>query len=315
MSELPKSLILLFTFRCPLECKHCIVDSNPRRSEGLKTNLVLQLIDEAATLGIQTIGFTGGDPFVRQADLRRFVARVAEHGMQAVIVTSAFWANSLEQALRTLEPFSSIYMLGISTDTHHREYTSINKIRNVIRAAKRVEINRIELQITYLDSADIDAVINILGDDASGIIIRKQKLWPVGQAASLILGHEDALIPVDDLDLQCPMGAPVITPDGKMKGCCSSLLNLNDANPIILGDVLHDGLANVIAQTLVHPYYVFLKTFGLGPIVEMVKRGPKSALMKRAYTDVCHLCHDVHANQGLQEYLVKQVSNAYASKK
>jgi hypothetical protein len=33
------------------------------------------------------------------------------------------------------------------------------------------------------------------------------------------------------------MGAPVITPDGKMKGCCSALLNLGDDNPLILGDL------------------------------------------------------------------------------
>lgn len=313
MSRLPKSLILLFTLKCPLECKHCIVDSNPRRSEGLAPDSVIRLIDEAAAAGIKTIGFTGGDPFVRRADLQRFVARVTKHEMQTVIVTSAFWASSEDQAVRILELFRGIYMLGISTDSYHQQFTSACKIRNAIRAAKRLNVPRIELQVTYLSPESIQPILDELGEDTVGITVRKQKVWPVGQAAALLSGHEAALVAIDDLDFACPMGAPVVTPDGKLKGCCSALLNLGESNPIIIGDVLVDGLAVTLDKAQKHPHYVFLKEFGLRPLVEIVRRSSLSGKLKPAYSDVCHLCHDLHVDPHVRHLLVDTISTAYTT--
>src|SRR5467141_1816475 len=133
---LPKNLIFLTTLRCPLECQHCIVDSNPRRQETIELGLLERLIEEANELGVSTIGFTGGDPFIRRSELLRATTRAIELGMRVVVISSAFWAKSLQEARRVLEPFSKLYMLGLSTDGYHQRFTSLDHIRNAIRAAK-----------------------------------------------------------------------------------------------------------------------------------------------------------------------------------
>jgi hypothetical protein len=297
------SLAFLITLQCPLACPHCIVDSNPRRTEKLDTDLVLQLIDEAATLGIETIGFTGGEPFLRPHDLGRFFDRCTMHGMKTIIITSAFFARSEDHAYRTLEPFSGLYMLWISTDDYHQQFTRISNVRHAIRAAKRLRMDRIEIQVAYLDDGAVDVVRAELGEDADGVDVRGQVVWPVGQAAQLLRGSENALVPVEDLDLRCPMYGPVVTPDCKVKGCCSSLLNLGDRNPLVLGDVSQESLSTIVEGARSHGYYNFLKVFGLVPILSFLRQQQLSDKIKPGYTDVCHLCHDIHSDDALSKLL------------
>jgi hypothetical protein len=272
----------------------------------LDADLTLQIIDDAATLGIKTIGFTGGEPFVRPRDLRRFFDRVVGYGMETIIITSAFFATSEAMAFRMLEPFANVSMLGLSTDLYHQQFTSIEKVRCAIRAAKLLKIRRIEVQVAFLDPSSVERVREQLGSDADEVLIRAQVVWPIGQAEELIRGSESALVAVDDLDLACPMFGPVVTPDGKVKGCCSSLLHLKDENPLILGDLSREALGEVLKRAEGNGYYTFLKEFGLYPIVRVLRRSDHSGSLKASYTDVCHLCHDIHSNPHARKFLVNE---------
>jgi hypothetical protein len=111
------------------------------------------------------------------------------------------------------------------------------------------------------------------------------------------------LVPVEELDLRCPMYGPIITSDCKVKGCCSSLLALGDRNPLILGDVSQDGLATIVENAGKHQYYNFLKSFGLVPIVSLLRTSEFSAVLEQNFTDVCHLCHEIHADTQVREFL------------
>lgn len=308
---LPKDLIFLTTLRCPLECAHCIVDSSPRRTESIHPDLLYSLIEQAADLGVSTIGFTGGDPFVRPRELETAVRTAKERGLRVVIVSSAFWAGTPSQARRMLLPFREIDMLGISTDGFHDQFVSLEHIRHALQAAKDYRIPTIEVQVTSLYASARDSVRSALGVAHEDVPIRWQRLWPVGRAAPLILGHEDSLVPLASLNLDCPMGPPVITPDLKLKGCCSSLLNLGASNPIILGDLAKEDLSTALQRATTHSYYLYLKTFGVAPLVEILTRKGRSAALAPAYSDVCHLCHDIHSRKDLLELLVSEVAGSW----
>mgnify|MGYP000182773564 CR=1 FL=1 len=86
--EPPVSMLAEITHRCPLHCIYC---SNPlelvAREGELKTEEWLDVIDQAAELGVLEVHFSGGEPLVR-ADLERLVARASERGLYTNLITS-----------------------------------------------------------------------------------------------------------------------------------------------------------------------------------------------------------------------------------
>lgn len=97
----PLALMAEITHRCPLQCPYC---SNPlemlKAGQERDTAFWLNLIDEAAALGILQIHFSGGEPTLR-ADLATMIAHATARGMYANLITSAVLLD--EPKLRALE--------------------------------------------------------------------------------------------------------------------------------------------------------------------------------------------------------------------
>src|SRR5205085_1852634 len=50
---------------CNLSCAHCLVSSGPDRAQGLPTERLIDVIDQAASLGVERFFLTGGEPLAR----------------------------------------------------------------------------------------------------------------------------------------------------------------------------------------------------------------------------------------------------------
>lgn len=88
--NLPLTLIAELTYRCPLRCPYC---SNPtnygdsKYRQELTTEYWLNLIKQAANLGVLQLGFTGGEPMLRQ-DLELMVETAAATGIYTSLITA-----------------------------------------------------------------------------------------------------------------------------------------------------------------------------------------------------------------------------------
>jgi pyrroloquinoline quinone biosynthesis protein E len=91
MSLMPPPLAILaeLTHRCPLRCPYC---SNPvelaRAREELSTDEWIDLMRQAAAIGVLQVHLSGGEPTVRK-DLERIVAAAREIGIYTNLITSA----------------------------------------------------------------------------------------------------------------------------------------------------------------------------------------------------------------------------------
>jgi PqqA peptide cyclase len=89
----PLSLIAELTYRCPLRCPYC---SNPldcssdRYSQELTTQEWVKVIQQAGKLGIIQIGFSGGEPLLRE-DLAVLVETAATAGIYSTLVTAGIF--------------------------------------------------------------------------------------------------------------------------------------------------------------------------------------------------------------------------------
>ena len=89
----PLWLLAELTYRCPLHCPFCYnpVDAANHGSE-LDTEAWLRVISEARALGAVQIGFSGGEPLVRD-DLEILVAHARRLGFYTNLITSGVGLN------------------------------------------------------------------------------------------------------------------------------------------------------------------------------------------------------------------------------
>lgn len=89
----PLWLLAELTYRCPLQCPYC---SNPvdyaRHGEELSTEQWRGVLREARALGAAQLGFSGGEPLVRQ-DLEALVSEARELGFYTNLITSGVGLN------------------------------------------------------------------------------------------------------------------------------------------------------------------------------------------------------------------------------
>ena len=131
-------LVLNYTRRCPLACDFCCYSCGPRHAETMDVELALDLVDQAAGLGVfAELSFTGGEPFESYDDILRISARTAEHGMPFSIISAGAWATDEHEVDRLLRPLiaNGMTSLAVSHDPSHERWVSRDQIRGVVRRA------------------------------------------------------------------------------------------------------------------------------------------------------------------------------------
>ena len=85
-----RRIIIYLTRRCNLKCKHCWI--NPRDISSseyeLQTPEIINVINEALDLGLEQIGITGGEPFLRRKVLYEVLKYSREMDIPVVIETN-----------------------------------------------------------------------------------------------------------------------------------------------------------------------------------------------------------------------------------
>ena len=101
----PIGLLAELTHRCPLQCPYC---SNPlaleRAGAELPTDIWLDVLAQAADLGVLQLHLSGGEPTVRR-DLEEIVAQAAKVGLYSNLITAG--------VLLTRERLERLAMLGL----------------------------------------------------------------------------------------------------------------------------------------------------------------------------------------------------------
>lgn len=132
----PYSVYFAVMDECPFRCSHC---SYGMHSKGrVDTNQALDVIEQIKSLGAMTIGFTGGEPLLRD-DIVKLVGSVGDE-IATIIFTTGYKLDK-ELAGRLLDAGLGCIMIGLESS----DAAEHDKIRDVegsfAQAIKAIEIS------------------------------------------------------------------------------------------------------------------------------------------------------------------------------
>lgn len=262
-------LHLLLTYQCTFECDHCFVWGDPRQSGTLRLAQLRDFLRQAEELNtVESIYFEGGEPFLYYPVLVRGVEEAVARGFRAGIVTNAYWATSVEDALTWLRPFQGVlHDLSISSDLYHADEMLSQYARNASVAAEQLGIPIGTISVAQPNEEDASlASLMFRGRAAETLASRvRHHRWQTFTACP----YEDLREP----------GRVHIDPLGHVHLC----------QGISLGNLFRTPLADIVAAYRPHAHPI------IGPLVqggpaELVRR--YSVRHENAYADACHLCYE-----------------------
>lgn len=86
-NNLPLRVMFELTYKCNFNCKHCYVPEGYRETGELKTKEVFSILDQLADIGCFYLGFTGGEPFMRE-DINDILWYARKNGFEIIIYTN-----------------------------------------------------------------------------------------------------------------------------------------------------------------------------------------------------------------------------------
>ncbi len=107
------------TFCCNRKCKYCYMNakfSNSIESDCITKERMIEVINEAATIGISKIIFIGGEPFLNE-NILDYLRLCSERGINAQVTTKSYLSDDLLDELAKLNNLN----LYLSIDSNSKE--------------------------------------------------------------------------------------------------------------------------------------------------------------------------------------------------
>ena len=136
----PRSLLCELTYRCNLQCPYCYNPLNlGRPSQEIGRDLWLSVLDQAADLGVLQVGFSGGEPTLRSADLVALTERANKRGCYTNLITQGTFLDDalldalLEAGLAHVQisiqaPERELAAVIAGTDVHERKLDALRRV-------------------------------------------------------------------------------------------------------------------------------------------------------------------------------------------
>ncbi len=268
-------LHILLTYQCTFECDHCFVWGSPRQRGVLSIEQIENVLEQAREADVETIYFEGGEPFLYYPILVRGVHQASDMGFKVGIVSNAYWATSMRDAIEWLQPFAGrLSDLTVSSDLFHCEQPLGEGPQNAVAAAKWMGIPT--GMISIAQPAEIAKETHGQIEDEGAVMFR-------GRASAALAPRVEhhpwqGFDACRHEDLREP-GRVHLDPLG----------NLHICQGLIIGNLFRQRLKDICEsyQPEQHPI--------CGPLLE----GGPAALIEEyhlpheaAYADACHLCYD-----------------------
>jgi pyruvate-formate lyase-activating enzyme len=302
----PNYLSFAGTYQCNLACPHCCVPIEwPDRLDILTA---LRFLVQAHAAGIDTLGFTGGEPFLYPEFLTTLTARAAELGLRFdKLMTNGVWHRDATHARAVLTELKAAGFdgkIGLSVDKFHG--MDIAKLAEFCRVTREVFSRDTVLSLSYASRSPDKGLepIRRLAEALGGVVawskvLGKYMLVSDDLTMTACWNHLATVeraesLPGDPWDgtwfqedyCEGPGQALIVNPKGEVKPCCGFA---SDLDQLTIGNIYTDSVEAVIANGRAHPVVGTIFSRGLSAIRdEILARDP--AALPGATSNHCYFC-------------------------
>lgn len=299
----------LITYRCQIACPHCIVEAGPHRKEEALLSDAFKWIQQIANYRngyIKVLTLTGGEPFYNIEYLKKIADFGEQCGLVVSVVTNAFWASTQEEAVRTLKKIPAIKMIAISTDVYHKEFISVDLVKNAILAAKECNIPyTVAVCTENEDDKKSKEILNQLQEITERKTINTAVTLQTGRALKK-LGALKYQISEDPPISACSAGSsPVILPNGRVIACCGPMINLPSSHPLLLGNLHENTLQKILDNAELNSILHAIRIWGPKKLISLIKDAGLDAYLPERYIkdSVCNACYKLMSNSRIIAFL------------
>lgn len=259
------------TFQCNLACPHCCVPIE--WTDRLDIPTAIRFLEQSRTAGVETLGFTGGEPFLYPEFVTALTRRAAELGFRFdKLMTNGVWHRDdehLASVLTDLREAGFSGKVGLSVDKFHG--IDIAKLVSFCRVTRRVFDRDNILSLSYASRSPdqglepirrlatcLDATMEwsdllrryLLVSDEFTMTLNWNHLAPVERAEGLPGNPWDGTWFEEDY-CEGPGQALIVNPRGEVKPCCGFA---SDLDQLTIGNIYTDSVEEVIRFARNHPY-------------------------------------------------------------
>lgn len=196
--QVPKIVYFVTTYRCNLSCKYCYAESSPQvdTRRDLTTAEAIDMIDQVADLGVDSMAFTGGEALLRK-DCIDLIAHARGRGLEIFLITNG--SPVTPEKVKRLAPLLKAVTVSMDSPAPHRGHDAVRGT-NSWEAAERA--------ITLFQEAGVPVAINTtvtalsvgsLPDMVSWALDRGVRTHRIGAVSDLGRGGLNPLV-ADPLD-------------------------------------------------------------------------------------------------------------------
>lgn len=284
-----RHLTLKLTLACDIRCTHC---SEAHLQVDLDVAQAKTWISQLHALKeIDWITLTGGEPFMRYANMLALAQHAATLGLPLYAITNARWAKDAALARQRMSEMAALGLsvLSVSYDPYHAAFVAPASVRNLVQAAHEAGVSPFILY-SRGDGRPIgeikDSCAASFGLDRERVLVRD--VVPVGAARDL--PPAPGALSYFDLDKRCPgVDGYHILPGGEVFPCYTTGTHAG----LALGNALQQPMAEIAAARRNSCLMEMLRQHDLGQIVLRLPECVQMRLVEREYVSACHLCHEI----------------------
>ena len=275
-------LHILLTYQCTYECDHCFVWGSPRQTGTLTLDQIEDILNQAKDAGVEWIYFEGGEPFLYYALLTRGAQMAHALGFHVGVVSNAYWAHTVKDALEWLKPLTMLEDLSVSSDLFHNDEPMSKNAQNVSEAARQLNIPLGVISVCQPEETNAVLSHGMIETGGSAVMYRGRAIEKLSARAP---GH-----PWNEFDT-CPHED--LREPGRIH--LDPLGNLHICQGIVIGNLFEKPLKQICEEYEpdAHPICGPLLSGGPAALVTEYNLKHASPLGGAShYADACHLCYE-----------------------
>jgi MoaA/NifB/PqqE/SkfB family radical SAM enzyme len=287
----PEEVLFSPTTDCNLACPHCTTGI-PRSKAVLSEKLARKFLEQCASMGVERVGFTGGEPFLATGFLLSIVKAAVAKGLlfDRVMTNGLWWPGTriLKDILTGLRDAGYDGSICVSVDAFHARPRHLKKVAHFIRTAvdvwRRPDIVSLAC-VTGARDKETALVLRSLAKRLSAkfakspagrlyiksgsvfIVIHTIDLTPAGKASGLKDPWDGRWFKEDHC--KGPGNVLLVMPDGDVKPCCGYA---SDAKELTIGNVRRDSARDIMRRFRRNRFASTIFGSGLGAIRKRLER-------------------------------------------